>query len=466
MIDLKEIGSDGSLDYTSILETLISKQAKFHQDCRVRFNDEKMLRLVSSRSDDDLGEPSTKKHKKNPTVLHQDPDLSTPPRQQSDVSAGSHRDPQPLTPSRQVDNVSHRDPQPLTPSRLVDSVSPRDPYPLTPSRQVFNVSHRDPSSLTPSRQVFNVSHRDPNPLTPSRQVDNVSHRDPYPLTPSRQVFNVSHRDPNPLTPSRQVDNVSHRDPSLLTPSRQVDNVSHRDYVSRLDHHTTFSPVRKDVTTVENITYRGLESFFHSSTKRVHMYSDIQQVFKEQLKGTLSLPADAELYDTITSRMNQLTLVDKFNTLKSQGCSDIFSTPDPADSGEIVVCFNKDIFGLLKGIESSDTDCAAGVRASILKRQPYAFNGRFTKEILTTYAPPAALLTFLSKTIYGKDVQPYTLAVIHIATMIVYNQKLYRSDCSVSSIDLKVFQTSKSIPTWVGKFNQKLVFTWFISTSHI
>ena len=398
MIDLKEIGSDGSLDYTSILETLISKQAKFHQDCRVRFNDEKMLRLVSSRSDDDLGEPSTKKHKKNPTVLHQDPDLSTPPRQQSDVSAGSHRDP-----------------QPLTPSRLVDSVSPRDPYPLTPSRQVFNVSHRDP---------------------------------------------------NPLTPSRQVDNVSHRDPSLLTPSRQVDNVSHRDYVSRLDHHTTFSPVRKDVTTVENITYRGLESFFHSSTKRVHMFSDIQQVFKEQLKGTLSLPADAELYDTITSRMNQLTLVDKFNTLKSQGCSDIFSTPDPADSGEIVVCFNKDIFGLLKGIESSDTDCAAGVRASILKRQPYAFNGRFTKEILTTYAPPAALLTFLSKTIYGKDIQPYTLAVIHIATMIVYNQKLYRSDCSVSSIDLKVFQTSKSIPTWVGKFNQKLVFTCFISTSHI
>ena len=197
-----------------------------------------------------------------------------------------------------------------------------------------------------------------------------------------------------------------------------------------------------------------------------MFSDIQQVFKEQLKGTLSLPADAELYDTITSRMNQLTLVDKFNTLKSQGCSDIFSTPDPADSGEIVVCFNKDIFGLLKGIESSDTDCAAGVRASILKRQPYAFNGRFTKEILTTYAPPAALLTFLSKTIYGKDVQPYTLAVIHIATMIVYNQKLYRSDCSVSSIDLKVFQTSKSIPTWVGKFNQKLVFTCFISTSHI
>ena len=65
------MGLDGSLNYDSMLATLIRKKAKFHNKCRARFNDNKMLReiekdkntvekaqrLASSLSDSSIDKP-------------------------------------------------------------------------------------------------------------------------------------------------------------------------------------------------------------------------------------------------------------------------------------------------------------------------------------------------------------------------------------------------------------------------
>ena len=389
VIDLQEIGFDGTLNFDSILATLISKKAKFHQNCRLRFNDDKMVReiekkkkavekmqrLASSLSDSSIDKPGSKKQKLTPIVLHQDPVSKTPPRQPSEVHDTSHR--------------GSSEPS-ITSSSILQS-------------ELSIVSHRDLHTSTPSRPVDNASHRE--------LIFSFQQRE-------EEVPDTSHQGPSePPTPST---------PSSSRRRSESVNVSHRDRTSSLDH-TLLSPVRKDVKTIESVLYRAVELHLRNSIDRVHQYSDIKSVSKEKLRSILNLDLseDAALYEQINSRMSMLTLEDKFNKLKSSTCPEMFTSPDPGNSDDLVVCFTNEIPGLLKSLES-----VSALRASMKKRPRYAFNGRFSEDSKTRYAPPPELLSFLSKLIHGQDVQPYSPKVVHIASMIVYNQNLHRADNGV------------------------------------